>query len=461
MRRLLLTLALQALAACGSGGGARDPSIHTGLVSSEPVAAAKSAAAAATIRRAARPILGTGDEYADILGPAGSARRVLLGESTHGTHEYYRARGRISERLVLEHGVQAIAIEGDWTPTFRVNLYVRGLGTDRSADQALQDYTSFPRWMWPNTAFRDFIERLRAINMSRPAEQRVGVYGMDVYALFNAADQVVAHLRQVNPGAAQRVSRHYQCFARYNRETDAYGEASRTASRRCDDEAAAAVREVSSLPRPSGAEAAERHFGMVRNAISVTQAEEYFYTAYSGTNAWNVRDRGMERNVEDIAGHVGALSGRPGKVVMWAHNSHVGDARATSAANRGELNIGQLMRHRHGDAAMLIGFFSHSGTVFAAPDWGAAGRVYEMRPALPGSHSDLFRQAGMPAFSLLLRGNAQLKSQLSRAMPQRAIGVIYVPQTERQSHYFDARLAEQFDAVVFFERSNAVAPLRQ
>ncbi|MDQ4086918.1 MAG: erythromycin esterase family protein, partial [Pseudomonadota bacterium] len=181
---------------------------------------------------------------------------------------------------------------------------------------------------------------------------------------------------------------------------------------------------------------------------------------YAGSLAWNVRDTRMAENVEEIAAHVEALTGRPGKVVMWSHNTHSGDARATFAANRGELNLGQLMRQRHGDGAFLVGFFSHSGTVFAAPEWDAPGRRYDMRPALAGSYAALFHQTGLPAFSLLIRGNAPVTQALRGPMLERAIGVIYAPETERLSHYFEARLAEQFDAIIYFDRTTALTPLR-
>jgi len=416
--------------------------------------------AAATIAAAARPVSGAESDYSEILAAAAGARRILLGESTHGTHEYYRERARISERLIRDQGFNAIAIEGDWTPTYRVNLYVRGLGIDRSAAEALRGYTRFPEWMWGNTDFRDFVERLRTYNMARPAEQRVGLYGMDVYDLYEAADAVVAYLRQASPAAAERARRHYRCFAPYNRSTHAYGEAARRPAAICREEAEAAQAEVARIARPADPTGAELHFAAERSAASVAAAEEYFRTVYAGSMAWNARDRRMERNVEAIAQHLSALSDGPGKVVMWSHNTHSGDARATFAANRGELNLGQLMRQRHGDAAFLIGFFSYAGTVMAAPEWDMPGRVFDMRPALAGSYSALFHHTGLPAFSLLLRDNREMQRLLTGPMLERAIGVVYVPATERQSHYFEARLAEQFDAAIYFDRTRAVTPIR-
>ena len=356
--------------------------------------------------------------------------------------------------------MNAVAIEGDWSATQRVNLYVRGLGADRSAEQALRGYTSFPVWMWANADFRDFVERLRAVNLDRPAGQRVGVYGMDVYDLFEAAEAVQAYLKTKAPDAAGRAARHYRCFSRYGRDRWAYGTATRDKRKVCRTQVQAVLAEVRRLPRPADPVEAEAWFGAVRAAASVAGAEDYFRTASTGSLAWNVRDRHMADNADEIAAHAEAMTGRPGKLVMWAHNSHVGDARATSAADRGELNLGQLMRQRHGDAAFLVGFLSHSGTVLAAPEWGVPGRRYDLRPALPGSHSAFFHAAGLPAFSLLVRGNPAVSRTLAEPMQQRAVGVVYLPSNERAAHYFRARLAGQFDAIVYFGRSRAVAPLR-
>lgn len=423
------------------------------------VAAAGRDVRTTAVAAAARPLTGGDHDYDRIVAAAAGATRILLGESTHGTHEYYRERARITERLVAESGVRAVAIEGDWSSTARVNRYVRGLGDDRSADEALQGYANFPRWMWSNTDFRDFVERLRKLNAVREPEDRVGVYGMDVYDLFDAADAVIAHLHSVDLRMAAEARTRYSCFGSYRRSVHGYGHAASDPARSCERQAAAVLGDVRRLPRPGGAVQAERHFAAVRAAASVVAAEEYFRASYSGANGWNIRDRHMARNVDEIAAHVAGMSGAPGKVVTWSHNTHTGDARASDAALRGEINLGQLMRQRHGEAAFLVGFFSHSGRVMAAPAWDRPGRVYDMRPALPESHSALFRTTGMAAFSLLLRGDAELARTLDGPLLERAIGVIYQPETERSSHYFEARLARRFDAVVYLEKTSAVTPL--
>jgi erythromycin esterase-like protein len=236
---------------------------------------------------------------------------VLLGESTHGTHEYYRDRAQISERLVRELGFGAVAIEGNWSSTYRVNRYVRGLGTDQSATEALSGYRNFPQWMWRNSDFRDFVDRLRAWNLQQPVERRVGVYGMDVYDMFDAADAVIAYLGRADPAAAERARSHYRCFAAYRRSSHAYGEAARRANRSCQKAAEAVVAEVRRRPRPADPIQAEEHFAALRSAASVVGGEAYFRTVYAGSLAWNVRDRQMAQNVDDIAEHVGKLAGPP------------------------------------------------------------------------------------------------------------------------------------------------------
>jgi erythromycin esterase-like protein len=409
--------------------------------------------------RTVTPLGGDPRDHDGIVRAAAQAWFVLLGENTHGTREYYVERGRISERLIREAGFGAVAIEGDWSATYRVNQYVRGLGTDRSAEQALSGYKNFPRWMWRNAEFRDFLDRLRTWNLGQPAKRRVGVYGMDVYDIFDAADTVSAYLSSVDARAAATARRHYACFAPYRRSTHAYGEAARRASRSCEEEAQAVIGLVDRLPAPTDPVQRERHFAARRSAASVAGGEAYFRTVYAGSLAWNVRDQHMARNVEEIANHVGAVAGRPGKVVVWSHNTHSGDARATFAADRGELNLGQLMRQRYREAAYLVGFFTYAGTVLAAPEWDAPGRVYQLRPALPESYSGLFHTVGVPNFSLLLRDNPHV-AELGPDRLERAVGVIYLPQSERQSHYFDARLTEQFDAIVYFDQTRAVMPLR-
>lgn len=411
-----------------------------------------------TIARAAIPIAGTAADYDPLLGAIGDARFVLLGEATHGTHEFYRERARISERLVRERGFRSVIIEGDWPDAGRVNRYVRGLGADRSAEAALGDFQDFPRWMWRNAEFRDFVEVLRAHNQGLPPAQRVGVYGMDVYNLFGAADAVVAYLATVDKPAATRAGAQYRCFARFRPDPAEYGIATRRGAS-CGKQAAAVLADLRARPRPADPVTAEALFSAVRSAVSVVGAEEYNRAAYAGTLSWNVRDRRMAATVVEVADHAAALSGAPGKVVVWAHNSHIGDARATDMPMRGELNLGQLMRERYRDHTFLLGFTTFGGSVVAADRWDGPHRVHTLRPALRESYAGLFHAAGIGNALLLLRPGSPVAGALNTPRPKREIGVIYARDTERQSHYLRSQLASQFDAVIHLDRTRALTPL--
>ena len=404
------------------------------------------------------PLVGAASDYDPLLQAVGEARFVLLGESTHGTSEFYRERARITERLVRERGVLAVAIESDWPEADRLNRYVRGMGADRSVAEALADFRRFPQWMWRNAEFAAFVEALRTHNMQQPPERRVGLYGMDVQNLSGGTAPVIAWLQQADPAAAARARSQYGCLTRY-RDARAYGEATQR-GRSCEKQAAAVLTEIQRRPRPSHPAAAEAHFSALRNAAGVASAEAYFRASYSGAYSWNLRDQRMADNVAEIAAHAETLSGQPGKVVIWAHNTHVGDARATEMAQRGELNLGQLLRDRHGERAFLLGFLTHGGTVMAAPEWDAPGRVYALRPAISESYAGVLHSQGLTNSLLLTRSDAAVAAALAGPRLERAVGVIYQPDAERVSHYFQARLSRQFDAVVYLDRTRAVTPLK-
>ena len=412
------------------------------------------------IRAAALPLSGAQSDYDTLIALAARSRVVFLGEQTHGTHEFYRERARITQRLIVERGFRGIALEADWPEVERVNRYINGEPGDPGAEQSLGGFTDFPLWMWRNTDTRALIEWLRAHNASLPPERRVAIFGLDVYSLFTSADAVVAYLETVDPAAAQRARAQYGCFASHRPEAQRYGAAA--GSRSCQAQAAAVLAEMRTraATRPADPTAANALFSALRNAHSVVNAEEYFRSLYlPGISTWNVRDQRMEEAIVAMADHLSVGSPEPARIVAWAHNTHSGDARATEMAEGGELNVGQLIRQRHGNESLLIGFFTHRGTVMAAPEWDAPGRVFQLRPALAGSYADLFHTARASNFMLVLR-DPSLTTPLSVPRLERAVGVVYSPSTERQSHYFLARLASQFDAAIFIDQSTALTPIR-
>jgi len=409
------------------------------------------------IRALATPVTGGDSDYGPLLSAASQARFVLLGENTHGTAEYYRERSRITLQLIREYGFRAVIIEGDWPEVERVNAYVRWTGTDTTAEGALSDFARFPLWMWRNAEFAALVEELRLHNRSLAPQERVGVYGMDVYDLFGAAEAATRYLERTGSRDLAAARRHYRCFEPFDEQPEAYGAAVRNPERSCEDEATQALALLEQQPRGTDVQAEEERFAAVRHAAHVAAAEAYYRAAYSGSYSWNVRDRSMAETVESVAGHVGR--GEPGRVVVWAHNTHVGDARATEMSLRGEINLGQILKERHPKSVLSVGFLTYAGRVMAAPGWGARGREFDVRPALPESISGFFRQAGLgPA--LILLGNAGEIPELTGRI-ERAIGVVYLPNEERTAHYFQASLPDQFDAVIYLPETSPVSSLRR
>ncbi len=419
--------------------------------------------AIAWIRRAAIPLDGAAGGLDAVLEVIGDARIILLGESSHGTHEFYRQRALITRRLIEEHGACAVAVEADWPDALRVNRYVRGVGEDVDAERALAGFERFPAWMWRNADVLDFVGWLRAHNERNPA-RGAGFFGLDLYSLYRSIDAVIRYLDSVDVAAGLRARRRYACLEQFQ-ESEAYGFA--VASGRSEPCRRGAVQALVELQhsaaaalRRDGPRAEAEQFYAEENARLVLDAEAYYRSMFdAGAPSWNLRDRHMAATLERLLEHLEAR--QPGaRIVVWAHNSHIGDARETEMTRRGELNLGQLVRERYGDDARLIGFTTHSGTVSAAVDWGAPVGRRAVRPALPGSVEDLLHAAGIPAFTLPLR-DAPASAGLDAARLERAIGVIYRPETERASHYFHVHLARQFDALIHIDRTRATEPLER
>jgi erythromycin esterase-like protein len=410
------------------------------------------------------PVAGAPQDYDGLLELMGDARFALLGEASHGTREFYRERIRITQRLVTEKGFTAIAVEADWPDALRVNRYVHGASDDRDATAALSGFQRFPAWMWRNTEVRDFIEWLREYNQARGRHEQVGFYGIDLYSLFTSIAQVLAYLDRTDPEAARRARARYACFDHANEDSQAYGYgASFGLSPSCEDEVIQQLREMSrrmadvSLGR--GAERDEAFYAQ-QNARLVHNAEEYYRNMFHGrVSSWNLRDSHMVDTIQALDRHL-SHDGHTPRIAVWAHNSHLGDASATEMGDLGEWNVGQLVRDRYGADAVLVGFSTHHGWVTAASEWDDPPHRKRVRDALAGSWEDVFHQTGVERFVLPLRGKAALRELVGSSQRlQRAIGVIYRPETERQSHYFNARLADQFDAVIHIDMTHALEPL--
>ncbi len=401
-----------------------------------------------------------------LLDLIGDRRVVLIGEASHGTHEFYRERAELTKRLIVERGFTAVAVEADWPDADRVHCYVTCQGHDRTGIDALAGFERFPQWMWRNADVLEFIEwlRLRNIDVGDPAKQ-CGFHGLDLYSLHRSMRAVVHYLDRVDPDAAERARFRYACFDHVNDDPQAYGYvASMDLGRSCED---AVVRQLLELrqraseyaPR-DGRRDADAFFSAEQNARLVRNAEVYYRSMFRGrASSWNLRDRHMAETLEALVTHLGTTTRATPKVVIWAHNSHVGDARATELGNGGELTLGQLARERFGADAVLIGQTTHTGFVTAASDWDAPAEHKAVNPSLAGSWERLFHDVGVPRFVVPIRDDPWLRERMSAALLERAIGVIYLPRTERRSHYFTAILGEQFDAVIHIDETTAVEPI--
>ncbi len=425
-----------------------------------------SAAIAAAIRDEARPLTGGPGDYDELIEGIGDARVVMLGEATHGTHEFYRQRAVITKRLIEEKGFTAVAVEADWPDAYRVNRWVQGADEDADAERALAGFERFPTWMWRNADVLDFVGWLRSHN--ERADRPTGFYGLDLYSLYRSIEAVVGYLDRVDPPAAARARERYACLERFE-ESQAYGYAvAGGLSPSCRQGVLQQLIELNAAGegylRRDGIAAEDEQFYAEENARLVVDAEEYYRSMFTGPiSSWNLRDSHMANTLERLIAHLEGRerAGTVARTVVWAHNSHVGDARRTSMGERGEHNIGQLARERFSLGAVLIGFTTFDGTVSAASDWGAAVERKRVRPARPGSFEAVLSDVEIPAFWLRLRDDARAAEALYPRRLERAIGVIYRPENELASHYFEAHLSEQFDYIVHIDRTRAVEPLER
>jgi erythromycin esterase-like protein/predicted phosphoribosyltransferase len=406
-----------------------------------------------------RELTGTPSDYDRLVERASACRLVLIGEASHGTHEFYRERAEITKRLIAEQGYTAVAVEADWPDAYRVNRYVRGASDDGSAEEALSDFRRFPVWMWRNTVVAEFVEWLRGWNDALPQRaQKVGFYGLDLYSLHRSMEAVVEYLDQVDPEAAQRARERYACFDQFGRDPQVYAyEAGMAGAESCEQQAVAQLVELrgaDALAVREGLLEDDGVFFAEQNARLVVNAERYYRAMFrGGVESWNLRDQHMAETLEELVAHL-ERTGGPTKVAVWEHNSHLGDERATEIGQAGQLNVGQLVRERHGDDALLAGFTTYTGTVTAASDWGGRAERKNVRRALPGSWEELFHEQGPPRFIVDAR-------ELHGRRLERAIGVVYRPETERISHYFHARMGAQFDAVIHLDETTALEPLER
>ena len=420
------------------------------------------------IENACRVLHGRDDDFDALLDAIGDARLVLIGEASHGTHEFCQTRARITRELIQEKRFSAVIAEADWPDAYRVNRYALGMNDDPSAERASSGFERFPQWMWRNQDVLEFVESLRQHNQATPRSQpRCGFYGMDLYSLYTSMAAVLDYLDRTDPQAARRARFRYGCFEQFEEDPQVYGYAAAfDLDARCQEQVVTQLvemrRHAAELAKRDGQVAEDEAFYAEQNARLAKKAEAYYREMFAGrVDTWNLRDTHMVETIVTLLDHLDRTRGGPTRAVVWAHNSHLGDARATQASERGEINVGQLCRQRWGRQVFNIGFTTHSGTVAAATDWGGEVEMKQVRPSLSGSYERLLHEVGLQDFMLIFNESTQVAAQLADECLERAIGVIYRPETERLSHYFRASLPRQFDAVIHLDTTTAVWPLEK
>lgn len=411
------------------------------------------------------PLSDNENKYDNLLDDIGDARYVLIGEATHGTHEFYKARAEITQQLILKKGFMAVAIEGDWPDVYQIHRYLQGQGDKNDYEAALKEFKRFPQWMWRNKTIIPFLTWVRNYNDTHT--HKIGFYGLDLYSLNSSMEAVINYLKKVDPEAAERARLRYSCFDHLGLDPQTYGLLTNEGLKKsCTKEAVEQLLELQSKAFQyikDNPIAEEELLYATQNARIVKDAEKYYRSMFESNElSWNIRDIHMAETVNIISDYLEDRFKQPAKMVIWAHNSHIGDARATEMSERGELNLGQLMREQHGiNDTYLIGFSTYEGFVTAANDWDQPAERKKVNQGTPGSYEELFHQLKSKNFILDLDRYKEIEHYLHIPRLQRAIGVIYRPDTEMMSHYFFTRLPYQFDSIIHIDSTTAVEPLEE
>lgn len=398
------------------------------------------------------------NSYKEILDHMLESRIVMLGEASHGTYEFYAIRQKLSQYLIQEKGFNAIAIEGDFTNCYNVNLYLQGEGDRDDPLNALRDFKRFPTWMWRNEMIVPFLRELREYNDE--SKQKVHFFGLDLYSLHGAIQAVINYLKMHDIEAARDAIKRYSCFENTTHDPQEYGALVRYSNKKaCTQEVAKQVIALQEMTFKNhyNLDETDQLFYATQNARLVQNAENYYRGLFEPhVNTWNIRDTHMFETLQNILAYLSKTLKVPAKIIIWAHNSHLGNAKATEMSSRGDTNIGELIKDHYRDCSFSLGFSTYSGTVLAADEWGESPQVKFLNKALPGSYEELFHNLSSNNFAFIMKNNPKLQKLLSSPRLQRAVGVIYKPETERWSHYYNAELAHQFDAILHIDTSRAI-----
>lgn len=409
------------------------------------------------LHRLQRPLV-TDRDLDPLLDRIGEARFVLLGEASHGTADYYEWRTRLSRRLITENGFSFIAVEGDWPDCYRVNRYVKRYpDSGEHAREVLHAFARWPTWMWANEEIVDLAEWLREYNRTQPDGSKVGFYGLDVYSLWDSLHAIVGYLHRTDPEAAAVARRAYRCFEPYGEDAVAYARATAWVPKTCEQEVLALLSELRRKEPQFGHDGRELFFNAQQNALVVHNAESYYRSMIQGDRrSWNIRDRHMAETLDRLMQHHGPKA----KAIVWEHNTHIGDARATDMVQDGMVNVGQLVREQHGDdGVVLVGFGSHRGRVIAAEEWELPMQNMPVPPGRPLSWEDVLHRAGAQDKLLIFEGNGRDADELLEPRGHRAIGVVYHPRSEYFGNYVPTILPERYDAFMYLDETGAVHPL--
>ena len=407
------------------------------------------------VKQVQKPLRDDGD-LDPLLERIGNARVVLLGEASHGTHEYYTWRDRISRRLITEKGFHFIAVEGDWPDCYLVNRWIKGYDGGGSARDMLHAFERWPTWMWANHEVAELAEWLRDHNATRPEDGRVGFYGLDVYSLWDSMDVVTRYLEKVDPEAAKRARGAYGCFDPYEEDVQDYAMATALVPTSCEEEVVRILSDLRAKGPDYREEGREAYFNAEQNALVARNAERYYRAMIrGGAQSWNVRDTHMIETLERLLQHHGPQS----KAIVWEHNTHVGDARATDMARAGMVNVGSLARERWGGDVVIAGFSSHRGSVIAGSEWGAPMQRMRVPEAREGSWEHVFHEAGAHD-RLVLMDEIDDVPAAHDARGHRAIGVVYHPEREARGNYVPSVLPFRYDAMLYIDHSHALRPLK-
>ncbi|QHW29768.1 erythromycin esterase family protein [Paenibacillus rhizovicinus] len=398
------------------------------------------------------------EHAAEVIKAASSAKFVLLGEASHGTSEYYRDRAALSKRLVTEHGFRLIAVEGDWPSCYTLNRYVKGYDdAGTNVREALRDFGRWPSWMWANREIIEFAEWLRQYNASKPEEEKVGFYGIDLYSLWESMDEIITYL-EAKPGAESDLiaaKQAFECFEPHDRDGQRYGVSASLYGEGCTDEIVELLRKLQHKWKTQGPHVdREDALSLEMNALAVIGAEAYYRTMIQhDAESWNVRDRHMVEALEKLMDYYGDGS----RAVVWEHNTHIGDARYTDMAEDGMVNVGQLLREKYGvDDVYAIGYGTYEGTVIAGRSWGSREQVMKVPPAIPNSWEELLHRAGPEDKLILFDASTAILDEIT--LGHRAIGVVYHPERER-GNYVPSVMSKRYDAFIYFDRTHGLSPI--